>query len=37
MQANFTVLDVHHQYEDLGVIKLDMVKAQGNWAGWIER
>lgn len=36
MEANFTVLHIDNAVEDMGVIKLDMVKAEGKWAGWIE-
>lgn len=33
LRANFTVLKKVHEYEDMGIIKLDMVKLLGNWAG----
>jgi hypothetical protein len=34
--ANLTVHEIEHKLEDLGVLKLDMVKVHGNWAGEIE-
>jgi hypothetical protein len=33
MNANFTILDSDHIVNDLGPLKLDMRRAQGNWAG----
>lgn len=36
MEANFTVHYRTHELKDMGFAKLDMVKAEGMWAGWIE-
>lgn len=35
LEANFTVGEVNHNLDDMGVLKLDLVKAEGEWAGWI--
>ena len=36
MEANFTILAKSNRYKDLGIIKLDMVRMEGYWAGWVQ-
>lgn len=36
MEVNFTVLEVNHMLNDMGVLKVDMIKGEGHWAGWVE-
>lgn len=32
---NFTILTRDHQRDDLGILKNEMIKFEGNWSGWI--
>ena len=31
----FSTLDRHEYFEDMGIFKNDMVKAEGHWAGYL--